>query len=220
MTSIKAVLIIRVNDHQLLFSKSYNKKNIDQDYQIILEHMSQINPRAEERVTLKTANGVWRYKLDENKIAYALLATESYPDRQINAMIREIEKELKKMPDYVDALPNDVEKYAKIWMKQLHEKYDNLAGVDKVYAAQQKVEEVQIVMEDNIHKMIDHGQQLENLDEKAENLKNQSKQFQQQSHELAKIMYWRNMKLKILIGLIVLAVLLYIIVPLAINASN
>lgn len=33
-------------------------------------------------------------------------------------------------------------------------------------------------------------------------------------------MYWRNMKLKILIGLIVLAVLLYIIIPLAINASN
>ncbi|CAD8171112.1 unnamed protein product [Paramecium octaurelia] len=220
MTSIKAVLIIRVNDHQLLFSKSYNKKNIDQDYQIILEHMSQINPRAEERVTLKTANGVWRYKLDENKIAYALLATESYPDRQIHAMIREIEKELKKMPDYVDAQPNDVEKYAKIWMKQLHEKYDNLAGVDKVYAAQQKVEEVQIVMEENIHNMINNGQQLDNLDEKAENLKNQSKQFQQQSHELAKIMYWRNMKLKILIGLIVLAVLLYIIVPLAINASN
>ncbi|CAD8082803.1 unnamed protein product [Paramecium sonneborni] len=220
MTSIKAVLIIRVADHQLLFSKSYNKKNIDQDYQIILEHMSQINPRAEERVTLKTANGVWRYKLDDNKIAYALLSTESYPDRQIHAMIREIEKELKKMPEYFDSQPNDVEKYAKIWMKQLHEKYDNLAGVDKVYAAQQNVEQVQIVMEENIHKMINNGQQLDNLDEKAEQMRVQSKQFHQQSHELAKIMYWRNMKLKILIGLIVLAVLLYIIVPLAINASN
>ncbi|CAD8189412.1 unnamed protein product [Paramecium octaurelia] len=160
MTSIKAALIIRVTNQQLLFSKSYDKKKMDQDSQIILEHMSQIFPRAEERVTLKTANGVWRYKLDDNKIAYALLAIESYPDRHIHAMIREIENELKKMPNYVDSKPNDVEKYAKIWMKQLHEKYDNLAAVDKVYAAQQKVDEVQIVMEENIHKMITNTENL------------------------------------------------------------
>ncbi|CAK73996.1 unnamed protein product (macronuclear) [Paramecium tetraurelia] len=220
MTSIKAVLIIRVTDHQLLFSKSYNQKKIDQDFQIILDHMSQINPRAEERVTLKTANGIWRYKLDNNKIAYVLLAIENYPDRQIYAMIQEIETELQKKPNYVDSQPNDIQKYAKTWMKQLHEKYDNLAGVDKVYAAQQQVDEVKIVMEENINNMIQNSSKLDNLDEKAITLKNESIKLKKSSTELAKIMYWRNMKLKILFGLIILAGLLYIIVPIVINVSR
>lgn len=39
------------------------------------DHMTQINPRAEERVTLKTGNGKWCYKLDENRIAYARITT-------------------------------------------------------------------------------------------------------------------------------------------------
>ncbi|CAD8170946.1 unnamed protein product [Paramecium pentaurelia] len=159
MTSIKAVLIIRIADHQLLFSKQYNKKNIDQDYQIILEHMSQLNPRAEERVTLKIANGVWGYKLDENKIS--LLATESQADRSIHAMIR--------MLNLMMMLKN----IQKFWMKQLQEKYDNLAGVNKVYAEQQKVDEVQIVIEGNINNIINNWIQFDNLDEKAENLINQ-----------------------------------------------
>jgi len=37
-----------------------------------------------------------------------------------------MEKEFKKMPDYQLSTSNEVEKYAKIWMKDLHEKYDNL----------------------------------------------------------------------------------------------
>lgn len=81
------------------------------------------------------------------------------------------------------------------------------------------MDEVKLVMEDNVRKMIDNGSQLDNLDEKADKMKLQSKAFHGQAHELARIMYWRNMKLKIIIGLIILAVLLYIIVPLIIQAS-
>lgn len=44
-----------------------------------------------------------------------------------------MEKELKKMPDYSLSSPNEVEKYVKIWMKDLQDKYDNLSGMDKVY---------------------------------------------------------------------------------------
>jgi len=33
------------------------------------------------------------------------------------------------------------------------------------------------------------------------------------STTLARIMYWRNMKLKIIIGVVILAILLYILVP-------
>lgn len=60
---------------------------------------------------------------------------------------------------------------------------------------------------------------IKGLDQKAGQMKDQSKQFAQQSTELARIMYWRNMKLKVAIVIIVLSVLLYIAVPLIISAT-
>ena len=43
--------------------------------------MDTTKPRPEEKVTLKTAQGKWSYKLDDNKIAYCVLTIDSYPDR-------------------------------------------------------------------------------------------------------------------------------------------
>lgn len=42
---------------------------------------------------------------------------------------------MKKMPEYHITAPKEVEKYAKIFMKDLQEKYDNLGGIDKVVEA-------------------------------------------------------------------------------------
>lgn len=44
-------------------------------------------------------------------------------------------------------------------------------------------------------------------------MRNQAHEFKNQSTDLAKIMYWRNLKLKIILGIIVLAAGAYIIVP-------
>jgi hypothetical protein len=51
-------------------------------------------------------------------------------------------------------------------------------------------------------------------------MKLKSKQFNQQATDLAKLMYWRNVKLKLAIAIIVIAILLYITVPLIINATQ
>lgn len=41
--------------------------------------------------------------------------------------------------------------------------------------------------------------------------------MEKQSHNLERIMYMRNLKLKIIIGLIVLAILCYVLVPIGIK---
>jgi hypothetical protein len=48
---------------------------------------------------------------------------------------------------------------------------------------------------------------------------NNARDFSTKANELAKLMYWRNLKLKVIILLIVLAVLLYITIPLIITAT-
>lgn len=44
-------------------------------------------------------------------------------------------------------------------------------------------------------------------------MKSVAKDFSKNAEELKKIMYWRNMKLKIIIIVIVVAILCYILIP-------
>ncbi|CAD8052867.1 unnamed protein product [Paramecium primaurelia] len=155
------VLIIRIAEHQLLFSKLI--KIIKQFQNICHKQIQEQKKELLQRLLME-----FGFTNLMKQIAQTIIVTESQADRQIHAMIRKQKKNQKKYPGYVDAQPSDVEKYTKIWMKQLQEKYDNLAGV--YYAAQQKVYEVQIVMEGNIHNIIKNWIQFDNLDEKAENL--------------------------------------------------
>ena len=57
------------------------------------------------------------------------------------------------------------------------------------------------------------------LDGKADKMRLDAKQFQAQSTDLARLMYWRNVKLKVGIIIIVLCVILYITIPLIITAT-
>jgi hypothetical protein len=57
---------------------------------------------------------------------------------------------------------------------------------------------------------------LKSVEKKSTVLSEASKRFEKQSHDLERIMYWRKMKLNIIICLVVLAVLAYILIPIII----
>lgn len=42
---------------------------------MVLKHVESINARPEERVSLKTSNGRWNFKMDDSRTAYVGIAT-------------------------------------------------------------------------------------------------------------------------------------------------
>ena len=98
--------------------------------------------------------------------------------------------------------------------------YGDLASVDKLTAAQEKVNEVRIAMQDNVQKMINNIGDAEELDHKSQNILQNAKDFQKNAHSLELEMKRRNCRLMAMIVCIVLAVLLYILVPIIADASN
>ncbi len=68
-------------------------------------------------------------------------------------------------------------------------------------------------MEDNVKNMLDNATNLNRLEGKTSNMKDAANTFNKQSHDLERLMYWRNMKLKIIIALVIIAVLAYILIP-------
>ena len=92
-------------------------------------------------------------------------------------------------------------------LQKLCAKYDNLADIDKVAAVSRKVESVKLVMQENVSMALRNVVKLESIQQAAEELQQQAGIFQKQSKDLKSKMWWKNMKMKLIIAFIVLAII-------------
>ncbi|XP_077573667.1 vesicle-associated membrane protein 4 isoform X1 [Stigmatopora nigra] len=84
---------------------------------------------------------------------------------------------------------------------------------EKLKHVQSQVDEVIDVMQENISKVIERGERLDDLQDKSESLSDNASAFSSRSKQLHRRMMWRNMKMKMIIALVVVGLLLIIIVP-------
>jgi len=91
--------------------------------------------------------------------------------------------------------------------------FEDPAAVDKTIGVLQQVEEVKGIMHDSINEMLATRDNLEVLEDKTESLRTEAATFQRQAVTLKRSMWWRNMKLKLLCGVIVVVVLAYVLLP-------
>jgi len=98
-------------------------------------------------------------------------------------------------------------------------KYDNLAEVDKLAAVAKKVESVKLVMQENVDIALQNCVKLESIERAAEELQQQAGVFKRNANELKKKMWWKNMKLKLIIAFVIL-VIIAIIVAVAVTYSK
>ena len=80
-----------------------------------------------------------------------------------------------------------------------------------------QVEEVKGIMHDSINEMLATRDNLEVLEDKTETLRSEAATFQRQAVTLKRSMWWRNMKLKLLCGFLILIVLGYVFLPMLAN---
>ncbi|KAJ3315370.1 hypothetical protein HDU76_002222 [Blyttiomyces sp. JEL0837] len=90
----------------------------------------------------------------------------------------------------------------------------------KTGQVQAQVDEVVNIMNDNINKVMQRGEQLETLQNKTEDLQNSSLQFKKGANQVRKEMWWKDMKMKLILGGIVLAILIIIIVSIVVSTQK
>ncbi|XP_013419934.1 vesicle-associated membrane protein 7 [Lingula anatina] len=88
---------------------------------------------------------------------------------------------------------------------------DEEANVDKVAKVQGQVDELKGIMVKNIDSMVSRGERLELLVDKTEDLSSHSVQFRKSSQNLARSLWWKNVKITIVVAVIAIIVL-YLIV--------
>ncbi|KAI1892025.1 hypothetical protein AGOR_G00149740 [Albula goreensis] len=88
---------------------------------------------------------------------------------------------------------------------------------DKIRQVQTQVDEVIDVMQENISKVIERGERLDDLQDKSESLSDNASAFSSRAKHLHRRMWWRDMKMKAIIALVVVILLLIIIIPVIIQ---
>ncbi|XP_056012774.1 vesicle-associated membrane protein 4-like [Ostrea edulis] len=90
----------------------------------------------------------------------------------------------------------------------------------KIDRLQHQVNEVVDVMQDNVSKVMERGDKLEDLQDKSDSLADNSDMFRSRAKGLHKKMWWKNCKMKIVIAVIILIIFLVIIVPIIVKSQK
>ncbi|XP_071401585.1 vesicle-associated membrane protein 8 isoform X2 [Centroberyx affinis] len=81
----------------------------------------------------------------------------------------------------------------------------------KLDQVQGQVNEVKVILKDNINKVLERGDRLDDLIGKTDDLQATADSFQRTSTRVARKYWWKNIKMMIIIGVIVLIIVILII---------
>ncbi|XP_074311336.1 vesicle-associated membrane protein 722-like [Silene latifolia] len=88
---------------------------------------------------------------------------------------------------------------------------DHPDEMNKLAKVQAQISEVKGVMMENIEKVLDRGEKIELLVDKTENLRSQAQDFRQQGTQMRRKMWLQNMKIKLIVLGIIIALILIIV---------
>ncbi|TPX66570.1 hypothetical protein SpCBS45565_g04391 [Spizellomyces sp. 'palustris'] len=83
----------------------------------------------------------------------------------------------------------------------------------KTAQVQNQVDEVIGIMHNNIEKVMARGERLDSLQNKTDDLQQGALQFKRGATKVRRQMWWKDLKLKLIIAAIVIVMLIVIIVP-------
>ncbi|KAI5614265.1 vesicle-associated membrane protein 8-like, partial [Silurus asotus] len=81
----------------------------------------------------------------------------------------------------------------------------------KVSQVQEQVNDVKVILKDNINKVLERGERLDDLIDKTGDLQATADSFQRTSARVSRKYWWKNTKMMIIIGVVVFIIVLIII---------
>eukprot|EP00604_Paraphysomonas_vestita_P000772 CAMPEP_0174825270 /NCGR_PEP_ID=MMETSP1107-20130205/42601_1 /TAXON_ID=36770 /ORGANISM="Paraphysomonas vestita, Strain GFlagA" /LENGTH=182 /DNA_ID=CAMNT_0016056737 /DNA_START=229 /DNA_END=777 /DNA_ORIENTATION=+ len=151
----------------------------------------------------------WHLISDDIGLIYILITKGTYPQRCAHAGIEELQRTfIASVGDKArTAKDRSLDGQCSTLLQKICKKYDNLNEVDKLASVAMKVDSIKLVMQDNVDQALQNCVKLESIEKAAEELQQQAGVFKRNANELKKKMWWKNMKMKLIIGFAILAVL-------------
>jgi len=98
--------------------------------------------------------------------------------------------------------------------------YSNEKDVDKISAIHAELDDVKNIMQENIEKVVKRGENLQDLELTTQQLEAESGSFRVRATQLKNSIWWGNIRMKIIIGVVILVVIGLIIMAICLSPGN
>jgi len=83
--------------------------------------------------------------------------------------------------------------------------------IDRARRSQNEIEDVKNVMVGNIERVLQRGERIELLVDRTEGMKTNAFKFKKQSTQLKRAMWYKNVRLMIIIGFVIVVVIYFVV---------
>jgi hypothetical protein len=168
----------------------------------------------EKRSKLSHNSNIYYSTIVKNNIFLLAVATLEYDERLIYSLFEDIENQ--GVWKQIDVRTGELNNVGKQNLHILIEKYmdnntNNSTNSDKLSRVNSEISEIRVEVKDGIKKMIHNSDIIKNMDMKADRIKDSSLIFKRDSVNLNKALWWRNMRTKVFLACLILAVIGYLI---------
>ncbi|CAA2982616.1 vesicle-associated membrane 722-like [Olea europaea subsp. europaea] len=171
-------------------------------------------PSSNNKFTYNCDNHTFNYLVHDG-FTYCVVAEESAGRQVPMAFLERIKDDFVAMYGGGKAATAPANSLSKEFGRKLkeHMQYctDHPEEISKLSKVKAQVSEVKGVMMENIEKVLDRGEKIELLVDKTENLHHQAQNFRNTGTTLRRKMWLQNMKIKIIVLAIVVALILIIV---------
>lgn len=172
-------------------------------------------PPHNDKLTYSHGNYLFHYICD-SQIIYLCITDDEFERSRAFLFLNEIKRR------FVIAYGNNVEHalpyamntdFSRVLANEMKH-YSESHDVDTISKVHGELDELKDIMVKNIDNVAMRGERLELLVNKTENLSNNAVTFNKTSRNLARSMFWKNIKMYVIIGGVI-AIIAYIIVSMA-----
>eukprot|EP01038_Epipyxis_sp_PR26KG_P009136 gene9136-12322_t len=196
------------NQGIVVASYSYNTETDLGGVKQVLEQPN-LNMSPGKHYSFAVGQLAWHLIADDLGLIYIVICQASYPQRCAHMCLEELQRTFvaKAGDKATTARDRQLDKLCSSLLLKICQKYDNLAEVDKLAAVAKKVETVKLVMQENVDIALQNCVKLETIERAAEELQQQAGVFKRNANELKNKMWWKNIKMKLIIAAIILVIL-------------
>jgi len=213
--------VVRLRDQAVLascFDKgalNEEKKGFEGALTCILERAGGAYPGWRERAECRECEGVLHAFADPQALCLLVAGVRDpqYPDRIALQMLRELSDKVRNSQGediMSEAKAGALTTPMKKSMKELMKSYNDISAHDKTSEVREKVDALKGIMQDNVKKILETHVSLESLENNSASMSSQANRFLRQSVDLRRQIQYRNLKIKIIAGACVVAMLIYI----------
>ncbi|KAF0687888.1 Aste57867_20380 [Aphanomyces stellatus] len=218
--NVKFLAVARASDKIVVASYAHTKKDKDDapKYIDMLNKVlraptwkQQVTPNS--RHTLDCEPNKFHFTMDNDEMVYCAITAADYPIRLAFKLITAVQEEIggKMGAKLTQAKEFGLDKDCAKPLGVIATMYDDRTKVDKVSEVMAQVDAVKNTMQENIQVVLSNTEKMELVEQKSNDLNEQAKVFRNAGKSLARTMWWKNIKMMIAIGFIVVLVIIILL---------